>query len=100
MVKLKAKRRKCSPFDCGMEDKVNNIMERFTRVSEKLTDNQIEMRLSIQKLSDNIDSMKSLSAKQDKLEEKVDKNSQMVWKMAGGMSLLALAVPVLLNFFM
>lgn len=87
----------CNAKECGMEGKLEGLFERFTTVSEKLTDNQVEMRMSIQHLTDNMKGIKRLGDRMEKLEDKVDVNSSMMWKIVGFGIAVASIVPFVVS---
>jgi len=83
---------KCDPKECGMELKVDKMMDKFSVVAEKLTEN-------IQKLTDQGEFVNKLDQKIDRVEAKVDKNSQMVWKMVGVGMAAVVIIPLLFQVF-
>jgi hypothetical protein len=87
----------CNPSLCGMEDKVENTIGRFFTIADKLAENQVEMRLTIQQLTENFKLIEKMDGKISEVEKKVDENSKMVWKMVGGVTLLSVAIPVILS---
>lgn len=92
------RREDCNPEVCGVERRIEGVMERFTLVSEKLTENQTNMRISIQKLTDNAEFVNKLDQKVDRVEAKVDRNSQLVWKIVGAGMMVAFLVPLALQY--
>ena len=76
---------------------METIMSRFSSIAEKLADNQVEMRMSIQQLSDNFKLIEKMDRKIEDVENKVDKNSQMVYKLVGGVVVLSVLAPFLLG---
>ena len=80
----------CNPEVCGMSSKMDGIFERFT-------ENQNRMAISIQKLTDNSVFVEKLDQKLDRVEAKVDKNSQVVWKMVGIATACAIIAPYILK---
>jgi len=99
MGKKQKKVRDCSPAECGMEIKVDGFISKITQAIEKLTDNQHSLSLSIQKLTDQGEFVNKLDQKIDRVEAKVDKNSQMVWKMAGVGMAAVVMIPLLFQVF-
>jgi len=90
--KKRKKTVRCDPKECGMEMKVDKMMDKFSTVAEKLTEN-------IQKLTDQGKFVEKLDQKIDRVESKVDKNSQMVWKMAGVGMAGVVIIPLLFQLF-
>ena len=96
MAKKKIKEVRCDPRYCGLDEKLEKFMDRISEVIIKLTDGQVKSDLSIQKLIDQGKFVEKLDSKIDRVEAKVDKNSQMVWKMVGIGMATAIVVPVIL----
>lgn len=87
----------CTPTECGMEDKINKVMERFYHIAEKLTENQQTMQIQIQKLSDNVEGIKRLDCRLDDMEVDVKKNSIMMYKAMGIGMAVAVALPFIVG---
>ena len=93
----KKKKVMCDPRDCGIEETVEKVFNKFSEVTEKLVENQGIMQVQIQRLTDNIEVIGKVEKRMDKIEEKVDRNSVMVWKMVGIGMAGAIAGPLLLS---
>lgn len=86
---------------CKMEGRIDDVVERFSRLAEKLTENQIEIRLNIVKLTENMHDMKRVHGRVDKVEEDIKKIAPLVYKMVGVATFLAVLIPAILTeYFM
>jgi len=91
------KKVRCDPRTCGIEVTVKEVFREFKDIAGKLTENQTSMQLQIQKLSDNIEVIGKVEKRMDKIEEKVDKNSMMMYKVVGIGMAFAAATPFLVG---
>ena len=87
----KKKKESCDPVACGMEAKVEKVMERFYHIAEKLTENQQSMQIQIVKLTENMQAIAKMDDRMDDMEQDIKKNSMMMYK-AVGMGMAAAAV--------
>ena len=102
-MKIKVDGQDCeyeSNVKCRVEGRIEEVVERFSKLAEKLTDNQIEMRMSIVKLSENMQDLKRVHTRIDKIETDVKKMTPLVYKMVGVASAFAVAVPILIGVFL
>ena len=90
---------KCDTSNCPTQDYVEQVLGDFTGIANKLSEGQMQMQVSIARLGENIKGIKGISDDLSKLEDKVDKNSQMLWKVVGGVSVVALVAPILIGKF-
>ena len=97
MGKKKKKRKEiveCDTGKCVVMSKVEQFMTSITDVVDKVADNQQTINLSIQKLTDQFEFVEKIDCKVDKLEERVNNNSKVVWKMVGGGVALMIMIPI------
>ena len=87
----------CDPRICGIEVTVKEVFREFKEIAGKLTENQTSMQLQIQKLSDNIGVIGKVEKRMEKIEDKVDKNSMMMYKVVGVAMAFAAATPFLVG---
>lgn len=85
---------------CRMEPRIEEVIQRFGRLAEKLTENQIEIRLNIVKLSENIHDLRRVHGRVDKLEEELKKLIPLIYKMIGVATAVAIAIPVITSVFL
>ena len=100
MFKRRSTDTPCDATNCTAHAQVEQVLGDFTSIAEKLSDGQLQMQLSIARLGENIKGIKSISEDLGKLEDKVDKNSQLLWKVVGGVSVVALVAPVIISKFL
>ena len=100
MGKSKKKAVGCTPATCGIEEKLEKVFDKFTKIAEKLADNQNIMQIQIQKLSDNIEIIGKVERRMDKLDDQIKENSMVIYKIMGIGMVAAMAVPVLLRNFL
>ena len=91
------KRVKCDTRDCGIEDTVKEVFDKFSRISEKLAENQNIMQVQIQKLTDNIQIIGKVETRIEKMEDQMDNNTKLIYKIMGIGLAAAVAGPVLLS---
>ena len=84
---------------CRMEGRIEEVVERFSRLAEKLTENQIEMRMNIVKLSENMHDLKRVHGRVDQVEQDVKKLTPLVYKMVGVCATAALILPIAISYF-
>ena len=92
------KNKSCDPVVCGMEAKVEKVMERFYHIAEKLTENQQSMQIQIVKLTENMQAIAKMDDRMDGMEQDIKTNSMMMYKMVGGAVEVAALIPVLMNY--
>ena len=95
----KKKKTRCDPVKCGMEEKLQRVMDKFTTIAEKLAEGQQDIRITLQRLTDNMEFVEKLDEKVDRVECKVDKNGAMVWKMVGTGGALLILIPLALELY-
>ncbi len=90
----------CERSDCPIKSDVDNVLNDFTRLAEKLTNGQVQMQLNLAKLTEAIGGIKRIDGDVNRLEDKVDKNSQMLWKVVGIFSACATVIPIAVGIFL
>jgi len=91
---------KCDASNCPTQDYVEQVLGDFTKIADKLTEGQVQMQVHLARLTESLSGIKRLDDDLGKLEDKVDQNSQMLWKVVGGVSVIALVAPIIVgNFF-
>ena len=89
---------KCENPECLMEEKVAAVVDRFGRLAEKLADNQIEMRMSIVKLTENMHELKRVHERVDLIEADLKKLNPLVYKLIGAACVLGVVVPIITTY--
>ena len=101
---LKFKRRAadvpCDPSNCSATAYIEKVLGDFTGIAEKLTEGQVQMQINLAKLTEAMGGIKRLDGDLTKLEDKVDKNSQVLWKVVGVGMALAMVIPLVIQNFM
>ncbi len=119
---VEKKPEKCSIEDCAIKDHVDFIVSQFKEIAHKLTQNHIELRMSVVKLTENmkyvqrvheriddlekkfIEENKELKKKVEEsdkeLQKKIEKNNMTLYKVVGGVSVLYLVIPWVIKLLM
>ena len=115
MVK-EQKTRRCTLDDCAIKDHVDFIVAQFKDIADRLSQNHVELRMSVVKLTENmkyvqrvherIDNLteetKDLRAKVEiedtKLREKIEKNNKTLYKIVGAIMVITTVTPWILKF--
>ena len=84
----------CSPDNCIAHDYIMSALERFDKLSEKLSDGQQKMQLTLGKLSEQMETTKRLHERTDRLEERVLKIETFMWKFMGAIGAVTVACSV------
>lgn len=84
--------------ECIMEDRVTEVVERFGRLAEKLSENQIEIRMSIVKLTENMHELHRVHERVDIMEVDLKKITPLVYKMVGVAMTVAVVIPLVITY--
>lgn len=91
----------CSPDNCIAHDYIMSAIERFDKLSEKLSDGLQKTQVTLVKLSEQIEATKRLHDRLDKMESKVDEMQSFMWKsvgcVAGVSALVSIAAPFIMR---
>ena len=89
----------CDVTNCSAQEYVRKVSDDFTRIAERLTEGQITMQINLAKLTESVAGIKRLDNDLSKLENKVDKNSEMLWKVVGAAMAVAVIIPLVIEKF-
>lgn len=85
-------------LDCPMEERITEVVERFGRLAEKLSDNQVEIRMSIVKLTENMHELQRVHERVDIMEGDLKRLTPLVYKMVGVTTTAALVIPLVVTY--
>ena len=94
MSKKKKRYMQCDPTQC--EEYVEQALGDFKEIANKIAENQVSIQVNIAKLTESLEGIKRLNERVEKVEDKVDSNSALMYKMVGigmaGAAILPLVV--------
>jgi len=92
--------RDCNPSSCGVQPYLEKVLGDFSSVAEKIAENQVALQVNMAKLTEAVGGIKRVDADLSKLEDKVDKNSVILYKVVGiGMAIAAIA-PIVVSKYL
>lgn len=86
--------------NCKMEERFDTVVERFSKLADKLSDNQIELRMSVVKLTENMHELKRVHERVDVLEEDIKKITPLVYKMVGVVGVVGVLTPLAVTYIL
>ena len=95
----KGNKKRCTPEFCGVQVQIDRAFIKFEEIATKLAENQVELRLSLAKLTESVGQMERVYERIEKVEEMVQKNTAMVYKIMGVGLAAAIALPPLISKF-
>lgn len=90
----------CNPKDCAVHEYVLNALDRFDTMANKLAEGQQQLQLNIVKLTENLEGVKRLHERVDKAEARVGELEKFMYKAIGGLGVVTLILPLIINYFL
>lgn len=84
--------------DCPMEDRITEVVDRFGKLADKLSENQVEIRMSLVKLTENMHELQRIHERVDTMEHDLKKITPLVYKMVGVTTTVAVVIPLIVTY--